>query len=358
MNESHQGRELAVVSAADDGYAMQLAVAMRSVIDRLSPDSHCRLFIIDAGLSEHSRARCLASWADRRVQVDWLTPPLELVRDLPVSDHVNQTSYLRLLLDELLPAGLGKCIYLDADLVVRHDLTRLWNEPLAGHPVLAVNDAGSPRIDATLGLPAYPRCGHLLAAARPVPNYRELRLDPSGKYFNAGVMLVNLDHWRREALGRRSLAALARHREHVVWWDQYALNVILAGRWGELDLRWNQVTHVHAYPGWHASPFDGPRFTRLRDDPWVIHYCSASKPWHADCHHPWAGEFFRVLDTTPWRGWRPTAPGPRQPPPPRRRRWQRLKDSLRNAIQPRSHEGWPRNHTTPASGSGLAEPPR
>ena len=305
MSPFPPNRDLAVVSAADDGYAMQLAVAMRSMIDSLPPDARCRLFIIDAGLSPANRERCLAAWADGRVQVTWLSPPLGLVRDLPVSDHVNQTSYLRLLLDELLPADLGKCIYFDADLVVRRDLTRLWNEPLAGHTVLAVNDAGSPRIDARLGLPTYPRCRHLLAAERPVPNYRELGLAPGGKYFNAGVMVVDLDRWRRETVGRRALEALVLHREHVVWWDQYALNVVLSGRWGELDLRWNQVTHVHAYPAWHESPFDQRRVARLRDDPWVVHYCAASKPWHADCRHPWAGEFFRVLDATPWRDWRP-----------------------------------------------------
>jgi lipopolysaccharide biosynthesis glycosyltransferase len=174
-----------------------------------------------------------------------------------------------------------------------------------------------------------------LAAERPVPNYRDLGIAPSAKYFNAGVMVVDVGRWRDEAIGRRSLEALERHREHVIWWDQYALNVTLTGRWGELDGRWNQVAHLHVYPSWAESPVDRQVFERLRDDPWIVHYCSSSKPWHADCRHPWTGEFFRVLDSTPWRGWRPTAPGPRpQPaPPPRRRRWRRLKDKVRAALR-------------------------
>jgi lipopolysaccharide biosynthesis glycosyltransferase len=327
-----RARELVVVSAADEGYAMQLAVAIRSLIGRLDPASSCRLFIVDAGLSAASRARCLEAWKDGRVEVRWLASPLEPLRGLPVSDHVTQTSYLRLLLDRLLPAEVSKCIYLDADLVVRRDLTPLWNEPLAGWTALAVTDLGSPRIDAKLGLPAFRRCRHLLAARRPVPNYRALGLDPRAKYFNAGVLVVDLDRWRGEAVGRRSLEVLERHREHVIWWDQYALNVTLAGRWGELDGRWNQVAHLHVYPSWQESPVDCGLFHRLRDDPWVVHYCSASKPWHADCRHPRADEFFAVLDATPWRGWRPTAHGPRPPaPPPRRRRW--LTAALRDVAQ-------------------------
>jgi lipopolysaccharide biosynthesis glycosyltransferase len=333
MNELRPDRELAVVSASDDGYAMQLAIAMRSVIDSLAPESSCRLFIIDGGLSAASRARCLEAWRDDRVEVHWLAPPLHVVQDLPVSDHVTPTSYLRLLLDELLPADVTKCIYLDADLVVRHDLTHLWNEPLAGHTVLAVTDVGCPRMDAAIGLPAYPRCRHLLAAERPVPNYRDLGIDPSARYFNAGVMVVDVGRWRRESVGRRSLEVLERYREHVVWWDQYALNVTLAGRWGELDGRWNQVAHLHVYPSWAESPVDRHLFERLRDDPWIVHYCSSSKPWHADCVHPWTGEFFRVLDSTPWQGWRPTAPCPRPlPARPARRRWRRFKDKVRGAL--------------------------
>ena len=343
MNESSPDRDLVVVSASDDGYAMQLAVAMRSVIDALAPGARCRLFILDAGLSAASRARCLEAWADERVTVHWLAPPLHVVQDLPVSDHVNQTAYLRLLLDELLPADVTKCIYLDADLVVRRDIARLWDVPLAGHTVLAVTDVGCPRMDAAIGLPTYPRCRHRLATERPVPNYRDLGIDPSAKYFNSGVMVVDVGRWRHEAVGRRAFDALERYREHVIWWDQYALNVTLAGRWGELDGRWNQVAAIHVYPSWEESPVDRHLFEQLRGDPWIVHYCSASKPWHADCRHPWTGEFFRVLDSTPWRGWRPTAPGPRPQPapqpaaqpaaPPRRRRWRRLKDKVRAALR-------------------------
>ena len=50
-------------------------------------------------------------------------------------------------------------------------------------------------------------------------------------YFNAGVMLIDLDAWRREDLVGRMLACLRRHRRDVLWWDQYALNVELAGHW-------------------------------------------------------------------------------------------------------------------------------
>lgn len=340
MTDARSAAAMAIVSAADEGYAMQLAVAMRSLIDHLSAAARCRLFIIDAGLSEASKARCQTAWQDQRVELRWLPAPLGLIEGLPVSDHVSRASYLRLLLDDLLPEAVSKAIYLDADLVVRRDLVELWEVPLAGHTVLAVNDLGSPRFDAARGLPNYWRCRDHLVTGTPVPNYRELGLDPAGRYFNAGVMVIDRERWRQERIGPRAVEALERFREHVVWWDQYALNVTLAGRWGPLDHRWNQVAHVHAYPSWRESPVDRETFRRVRDDPWVVHFCSASKPWHSDCTHPWAPAFFDVLDTTPWRGWRPTTRGPATSRAPRRRSsWRRLKNGFRHLLCPPRGQG-------------------
>ena len=333
MKHARPASALTLVAIADEGYAMQLAVAIRSVIDHLSLAARCRLFIIDAGLSRQSRSRCRSAWHDDRLTVHWINASPDLVASLPVSGHVSQASYLRLLLDDLLPATVSKVIYLDVDLVVRQDLLRLWNEPLADHAVLAVTDLGSPCFDAVSGLPTYWRCRDHLVTDRPVPNYRDLGLDPAGKYFNAGVMVIDRDRWRREQVGPRAIEVLNAYREHVIWWDQYALNVILAGRWGELDHRWNQVAHVHAYPSWRESPLGSDEFCRLRDDPWVVHYSSASKPWQNDCGHPWANAFLEVLATTPWRGWRRTAPGPVHRHVPRRPSlWRRLTKKARHLL--------------------------
>ena len=95
-------------------------------------------------------------------------------------------------------------------------------------------------LDSSLVLENFRLCGPYLGSAQPVPNYRELGLVPEAAYFNAGVLLIDVAAWRDAELSRRSLACLAQYRQHVYWWDQYALNVVLAGRWGPLDERWNQ----------------------------------------------------------------------------------------------------------------------
>jgi lipopolysaccharide biosynthesis glycosyltransferase len=94
----------------------------------------------------------------------------------------------------------------------------------------------------------------------------------------------------------------------VLWWDQYALNVVLAGRWRSLDHRWNQGAHIYAYPSAAASPLDAATFARVHNDPWIVHFCSPTKPWHYFCRHPYTADFRRCLRRTAWQSWRPERP--------------------------------------------------
>jgi lipopolysaccharide biosynthesis glycosyltransferase len=302
--------ELVVVTGADDAFAMPLAVAVRSALDALDPSWRMKLYVLDGGLSGESRERLAASWRHPRLTIAWLYADAELYRDLPVSCHVTSATYLRLLMPALLPSDVSRAVYLDADVLVRRSLGELWCEPQGGQAALAVQDLVAPYIDATEVLPNFERWRRHRTTPAPIANYRELGLAPEAKYFNGGVLVVDLDQWRRERYAEQMLACLREHRRHVLWWDQYALNVVLAGRWRELDWRWNQGAHVYEYPHWRDSPLARDEFRRLRDDPWIVHFCSPSKPWQYFCRHPYRGEWLDCLRRTAWRDWRPERPEP------------------------------------------------
>lgn len=301
-------REIVVVSGCDDGYAMPLAVTIRSALDRLSPGRRMRLFILDGGLSDENKARLAESWSDPRLTLQWLRPDVDLVRDLPVSDHISIAAYLRLLMPELLPRDVTRVIYMDADMMVRRDLSDLWDEPQGHFAALAVQDLAAPFLDSEYSLSNFKRVNPHLAAAWPVANYRALRLPIDGMYFNSGLLVVDLDQWRREAIAGQVLRCLREHRQHVLWWDQYALNVVLANRWRALDHRWNQGAHIYVYPNAGESPLNAATFARVRRDPWIVHFCSPDKPWHYFCRHPHTADFRRCLRRTAWRSWRPERP--------------------------------------------------
>ncbi|QDV76659.1 glycosyltransferase family 8 protein [Botrimarina mediterranea] len=323
-----------VATAADENYAIPLAVTVRSLIDSLAPSTQLRLVILDGGISTTSRERLKASWDDPRLEIEWQRPDTRTIAGAPVSGHVSAAAYLRLLLPTILDSD--RVIYLDSDMLVRRDVTALWDEPQGDSLIQAVQDLAAPWIDAEVAADRYAERLPLLAAARPVANYRELGLRPEAPYFNSGLMVANLALWREERIAQRVLECLQENSEQVLWWDQYALNVVLADRWRQLDHRWNQGAHIYNYPSWRLSPVGKDAIGPLRREPWIVHFCSPIKPWQDGCRHPFTSAFFETLERTEWRGWRP-APAPELRlqivKEQRRLLKQKLRWSLRNAVQ-------------------------
>ena len=268
---------------------MPLAVALRSALDTLSEPHAIEAFVLDGGIGAANRARLERSLASPRLALRFVAPDPRALAGIDHRGRVSRVTYFRILVAELLPAHVERAIYLDADVLVMGDLARLWAEPQRGLPVLAVRDAGAPTVSSPRGL----------------VNYRELGLAPELAYLNAGVMSLDLRVWREERLAERLLRYLESHAHAIRWWDQDALNAVLAGRWGELDPRWNQIPQI-----WEPAAGDGDPFPpALRElvirDPWIVHYSTWSKPWHWSCTHPARERFFEVLDRTEWAGWRP-----------------------------------------------------
>lgn len=307
-SRTHIPDDVTLVTAADDAYALPLAVMVRSALDSLDNSRRVRLVVLDGGLSAETKGRLLASWDAGRIDVQWIRPDIAVLEGLEVSRHISLATYFRILLPSLAPADVTRALYLDADLLIRRDLGFLWDEELGDATCLAVADTAAPCLDANVALANCRQCYRYLATTEPIPNYRELGLLPTAPYFNAGVLLFDLDRWRTDDLTARLLACLRENREHVRFWDQYALNVVLAGQWRELDPRWNQGAHAYTFPTWQESPFDRAAFDSLRRDPWIVHFTSGSKPWHYFCRHAFLPQYFAMLDRTAWRGWRPSLP--------------------------------------------------
>lgn len=316
-----------IVCAADEAFRIPLACMLKSLWQHFDSDRRLSLYVIDGGLSENTMrdVESIVESSPGRAKVRFIKPDLQSLKGFDCSGHVSIAAYFRLLIPTLLPDDVDQVLYLDSDLVICRDVCGIWDQGVAGHYCLAIQDQAAPYIDSAISLAHKASVLSRLSAITPVMNYRELELNPRGKYFNSGVLLINLARWRKDNVTHKLLECLRTQAEHVLWWDQYALNVVLAGKWGELDLRWNQGSAVFTYPGWRSSPFSRTQFLQLQENPWIIHYSSPIKPWHQKCDHPFRDEFFRVLDETNWKGWRPEGYTPN--PLPKRR-----KQSLHSLI--------------------------
>jgi lipopolysaccharide biosynthesis glycosyltransferase len=95
------------------------------------------------------------------------------------------------------------------------------------------------------------------------------------------------------------------HPEYLQFWDQDAMNIVLAGQWKPLDLRWNRTVGIALRSSWQETTFDAPTFLQLKTRPFIVHFTTKFKPWNA-YRHPDKHLFYKYLDLTAWAGWRLT----------------------------------------------------
>jgi lipopolysaccharide biosynthesis glycosyltransferase len=277
---------IVIVSAADAGYIRPLAVMLQSLRMRLSEGRRVALYIADGGIAEPDKERVAEPWIVAGSQVHWFRVPDTTFAGLPLWGRMSAAVYYKLWLANLLPASVRKALWLDADLLVLEDVARLWDLDLAGCHALAAQDSIVPLVSSRLG----------------VAGYAALGLDPAAKYYNAGVLVADLERWRRDDVAGQVMAHLHRHRDAVYFWDQEALNVVLANNWGDLDPRWN---HLVTYRDRAAGRGSAAAQCRGAAAAWILHFAGNHKPWVYRTSDRLSALYFEHLDLTPWAGWRP-----------------------------------------------------
>jgi len=191
-----------------------------------------------------------------------------LFEKFKVRDHITRATYFKLLIGELLPADIHRVLYLDPDIIVRGDLEELWNYYLYDSVIGAVEDSNM-FFKETLGL------------------------RPNEPYFNAGVLLVDLDQWRADCVGFRALNFALSDPDRITYADQCALNWILRDRWKPLPERWNLQTASL------ARTVKGAR--RQAKTAQIVHFSGYWKPWLYMTRHPVKREYLAYLSRTEWK---------------------------------------------------------
>lgn len=278
-----------IACGADDNYSMPLAVTLRSTLVHLGPVGEVIVCIIDGGVGADGRAKLEETVRSARpdATVLWHEPDMDALGDLWVAGHVTSATYFSLLAPSAVPADLAKAIYLDSDLLVETDVAELWRVPLEGRPLLAVQDYLIPY----LGWPG-----------SPAPS-RGCRDEEHVPYVNAGVLVLDLERWRRNGIAERVFRYLREHAHELTFRDQEGLNAVLAGRVGLLHPRWNVSTSLLWLDRWPESSFKR-RMRSLREEllraPGIWHFTGPSKPWHSGFTHPAAERWQHHREDAGW----------------------------------------------------------
>ncbi len=284
-----ENEPLNIVFGADNGYAMPLAVAMSSVLINIDSHTKATIFILDGGISAANKKRILRVFhthaAKRTHTLQWLIPNMETLRQLPTAGR-PPAIYMPLFLADYLPKDCKKAIFLDCDLITERDLSAILEYDMSHHVVGAVQDYLIQTLSDKEGIYDYGAYGG----------------KADSPYFNSGVLLINLEQWRKQNITKKA-AEYLNSRKQIIHYDQEALNAVLIGKWKRLDPRWNQQGSIFWPQVLKESEFSRELlelYEELVHIPYIIHFLSPSKPWEYTCMHPFAFRFTWYLKTSNW----------------------------------------------------------
>lgn len=282
------GPSIRLVMAADDAFAMPMAVTLYSVVSHLPSPSTVEIMAFDAGMSGRGKEKIreVVTANGPTVHLTWIEPKVTRFERMAseTAPRFSEAIYYRLLIPEVLPSSCRRVLYLDSDLIAEQSIAPLWQKPFDSNAACAVPER----------IVSCPDFG--------VAEWERLGLDANAPYFNSGLMLINLDAWRALDVSERACEyMLDSTNDFHLKSDQEALNAILAGHWGALDPRWN-VVHL-LYDSEERASMEEMLNTDLSSvpqDPYVIHFTGSEKPWMHSCPHPDRARFYHYLRRSGW----------------------------------------------------------
>lgn len=266
------------VAFACQDYGLPLGVSLSSLLRHADPQARIRVWVLDLGLTEsaHARIERVVEQSGVAASVHWRAADSSDIRDLPWSGYVSPACYLRVLLADVLPPDVERVLYLDSDILVRSDVAPLLSTPLSGAPVGAAHDYVIHTTDAERS--------SLRTCVAPRP------------YFNSGVLLLDLEQWRRRGIASRVLDFAVQHAP-LDFADQDAMNAIIDD-WHAVDPAWNVQSALFYMEVFERSQRQLELIElrpRLTAEARIVHFSGLPKPWQQPCEHPFAQHWTREL---------------------------------------------------------------
>lgn len=188
-------------------------------------------------------------------------------------------TYYRFAIPYQLKDLTDKYLYIDADMIAIRDLKDYLNINIENKIAAVVDDFTLDKV----GNPI------LLAEDK--------------KYFNAGMMYINLNLWMKEQVSEKSVSILRevnldpkqklKYGYEFRCFDQDALNIVLKDKVKYIEPKYNFLTNI--------SLKHNKNLQNVPTDTIFIHYHGFNKPWHEWCFHPLARYFRNYKEISPWK---------------------------------------------------------
>lgn len=270
-----------IVCNIDDNYVKYCSTMLASLFAN-NENSKFHIHIITDRLSEASQ-NILKTFIEEKYghRLSIHSIDKEIIKKFPSIKqiHISIATFYRCFTASILPCEIKKALYLDCDLLVNGNIEELWDIDLNNYAAGVVEDQWS-------NIKEY---------------YSRLAYPDSFSYFNAGVMLMNLDYWRKHNIEEKVLEYISKYPKRLLFNDQDVLNAVLHKEKLFIPYRWNMQDGFYKRKR-KVHPTNIPELDKELNKGIIIHFTGGKKPWKKECMHPLRKLYYKYIDLTPWKG--------------------------------------------------------
>lgn len=299
--------KIVVVYATDDNYAYLAGVSLLSLLDHSNKEMN--VYILDDKISQENKAKLLSIvnrpefnnkakiyFIDMNSAINDIKAKTDAGYGLNANGHKSFTAYSRLYLPQIMPCNVKKLLYLDCDTIIANEgLDELFKTEFESNKIMAAAvDFTSQEYKEWLGIPR------------------------TEKYYNTGVMLIDLEKWRKTDLERDGYSdKIFKHMsEHgpkgYPFADQDYINICIRNNLQSIPLKYNVQTPNFMYPTYtsisKAYDLNSTNYYEKKDyansikKPIVIHYSGMAfiRPWYKNSNHPQKEMWLYYFKLSPW----------------------------------------------------------
>ena len=278
-----------IVYSSDDNYAQHMGASVYSLLSH-NADLEIIIYVIDNGISSDNKEKLrqiIKQFPLSQLRwIDFSRWSKKLTLNMQWS--ISLSSYGRLFIGSMLPENVSRCLYLDCDMIICDRINELWNWNMQECTVAAVQDTVSRETKESIGASF------------------------SEKYFNAGLLLIDLNKWRSNNTEQACLDFIEQHHGSVTHHDQGVLNGLFHQDVSILPLKYNVMTihyimdrdRILRYFHEESPFYSEEEIAQAKAHPIVLHYTPSftSRPWVKTCRQPKQALYWDALAKTPWVG--------------------------------------------------------
>lgn len=256
-----------IVNEKND-YARHLGATLISVLR--NSKERWTVYIIYKNLSDKSKKNIEIICKEYGAEGIFIEIEEKNLKDFKIGagTHLDIIVFARLFVPEILKK-IKKAIYLDCDVIVQKPLEELYNMDLGNKSIGVILDGKKDQIS----------------------SLKRLNLSLERTYFNAGVMLMDLEKIRSNEKFNRTIDYCLNPDRELQLNEQDGLNIIFENDYEIAPTIWNYTHGNSEENNFHI------------DEIGIIHYTGSIKPWDCRSISPFKKIYWSYLDLTPWRGY-------------------------------------------------------